>query len=217
MKPINPGENMRRLFNLENPVWRFIGNIIDMFLLSVYWYVCCLPVVTTGSGTTALYYVTLKLSSNQEGYTTSSFFHSFKSNFKQATVIWLLCLLAGAVIVIDFYWVLTSGSVIGASLLPAIVIISILYLVFTAFIFPLLARCDNSTKNLLGMCVSLSIRNFLPVLSTLIVTIAIFSIGLFVTWPVLLIAPGVSAYLNSYIFNHILTKYNLNLPVIYDE
>ena len=41
---------MRRLFNLENPVWRFIGNIIDMFLLSVYWYVCCLPVVTTGSG-----------------------------------------------------------------------------------------------------------------------------------------------------------------------
>lgn len=208
---------MKRFFNLENPIWRFIGNIIDMFLLSIYWYVCCLPVVTAGSGTTALYYVTLKLTSNQEGYTTASFFRSFKSNLKQATVIWLLCLLIGSVIAIDFYWALTSGSSVGASLLPALIIISVLFLVFLAFIFPLLARCDNTTKALLSMCISLSIRNFLPILSTLIVTTGIFSVGIFITWPVLLIAPGLSAYLNSYIFNHILAKYHLNLPDICDE
>lgn len=203
---------MHRLFDLENPVWRFIGNIIDMFLLSIYWYLCCLPVITAGSGTTALFYVTLKLTSNQEGYTTASFFKSFKSNLRQATIIWLLCLFAGIILVIDFYWALTSGSSIGASLLPAFVIIAILYLIFVAFLFPLLARCENSIKTLLGMCLAMSIRNFLPILSTLLVTAGIFSVAIFVFWPLIFIAPGLSAYLNSYIFNHILNKYHLTLP-----
>ncbi|MBP3604802.1 MAG: YesL family protein [Lachnospiraceae bacterium] len=203
---------MHRLFDLENPVWRFIGNIIDMFLLSIYWYLCCLPVITAGSGTTALFYVTLKLTSNQEGYTTASFFKSFKSNFKQATLIWLICLLAGVVLFIDFYWALTSGSSIGASLLPAFVMISVIYLIFISFLFPLLARCENTVKAILGMCFVMSIRNFLPILSTLLVTAGIFSVAIFIFWPLIFIAPGLSAYLNSYIYNHILKKYHLDLP-----
>ncbi len=203
---------MKRFFDLENPVWRFVGNIADMFLLSVYWYICCLPVFTAGSSTTALYYVTLKLTSHQEGYTTSSFFKAFKSNFKQATVIWIFCLLAAGILFADFYWALKSGSSFGASILPAFIIITLLYLIFLCFIFPLLARCENDTKTLLGMCFAMSIRNFLPILSALVLTVGIFSVGIFVFWPLILIAPGLSAYFNSYIFNHILTKYHLNLP-----
>lgn len=49
-----------KFFSLENPIWKFIGNLADFFLLSCLWYLCCLPVVTAGAATTALYYVTLK-------------------------------------------------------------------------------------------------------------------------------------------------------------
>ena len=49
-----------KFFSLENPIWKFIGNLADFFLLSCLWYLCCLPVVTAGTATTALYYVTLK-------------------------------------------------------------------------------------------------------------------------------------------------------------
>ena len=45
---------MERFFNIDNPVWRFIGNIADMFLLSLFWYLCCLPVLTIGAGSTAM-------------------------------------------------------------------------------------------------------------------------------------------------------------------
>jgi hypothetical protein len=62
------------------------------------------------------------------------------------------------------------------------------------------------------MCFTLCIRNFLPVLSTAIVTAGIFLVGIFIFWPLMLIAPGLSAYLNSYIFNHIFLKYHLDLP-----
>ncbi len=203
---------MRRFFQLDNPVWRFVGNIADMFLLSVFWYVCCLPVFTIGSGTTALYYVTLKLTSNQEGYTTTSFWRSFKSNFKQTTLLWLGFLAVGMVIAIDIYWGLTSGSSFGASLLPAFCIIAFLYLLVLSFLFPLLARCDNTSSALVKMCCAMAVRNFLPVFSALLLTTGIFLAGLFLFMPLCLIAPGLSAYLNSYLYNRIFTKYHLELP-----
>lgn len=60
---------MGRIFNLENPIWRFIGNLANFFLLSVCWYLCCILVVTLGCGTTALYYTTMKMAANKKYYT----------------------------------------------------------------------------------------------------------------------------------------------------
>ena len=78
-----------KFFSLENPIWKFIGNLADFFLLSCLWYLCCLPVVTAGAATTALYYVTLKMARGQEGQLIPAFFHSFKQNLKQATALWV--------------------------------------------------------------------------------------------------------------------------------
>ena len=85
-------------FNYDNPVWRFIGKFGDLIILNVLWFVCSIPIFTIGASTTAVYYVTLKLARNDDGYTIRSFFKSFKENFKQATIIWLI-LLAGAICV----------------------------------------------------------------------------------------------------------------------
>ena len=55
---------MKNLFNVENPVWVFMGKLVDMLLLSGLWVICSLPVVTIGASTAALYYVTLKWGSS---------------------------------------------------------------------------------------------------------------------------------------------------------
>lgn len=203
---------MSRFFNLENPVWRFIGSLADLFVLSVFWYLCCIPVFTLGSGTTAMYYVTLKMISNQEGYTISSFLRSFRENFKTATLIWLILLAFGLVLAADFYWSLLSASLFAKAMFITFTVVTVLYLLNFSLIFPLTARCDNSVSALLRMCFAMSVRNFLPVLSTILVTAGMFSAGLFLFWPLLLLAPGLSAYINSYVFHRILKKYHLDLP-----
>ena len=71
---------MKNLFNIENPVWVFMGKLVDILILSGLWLLCSLPVVTIGPSTAALYYVTLKLANNEEGYTVRSFFRAFKEN-----------------------------------------------------------------------------------------------------------------------------------------
>lgn len=203
---------MKRFFNLENPVWRFIGNLADFFLLSLCWYLCCIPVFTLGCGTSALYYVTMKMAANREGYTIRSFRAAFQSNFKTATPIWLLFLGMAFVLYADFTWSIHGNTLFSRAMFITFAVIALLYFLCLSFVFPLTARCEQTVPALLKMCFAMSIRSFLPILSTVIVTIAFFSFGIFVFWPLLLIAPGLSAYFNSFIFNRVLAKYGLELP-----
>ena len=81
---------MGSLFNLDNPIWRFMGKLVDVFILTLLWAVCCIPIITIGPASTAVYYVTLKLVRDEESYTVRSFFKSFKENFKQGSVIGII-------------------------------------------------------------------------------------------------------------------------------
>lgn len=100
---------LQGIFNYDNPVWRFIGKLGDLIILNILWIVCSIPVFTAGASATAVYYVTLKLVRDEDDSTIRSFFRSFKSNFKQATAIWLILLAAGIVLGFDF-WFFVSGQ-----------------------------------------------------------------------------------------------------------
>ena len=59
---------MSRAFNFEGPVFTFLSRLADLFWLNLLFIVCCIPVITIGAATTALYYVTLKMAKDEEGY-----------------------------------------------------------------------------------------------------------------------------------------------------
>lgn len=67
--------------------------VVDTLILSMLWLVCCLPVVTIGAASSALYYAYHKAIRQDIGYACKTFFSAFRSNFKQATGIWLILLL----------------------------------------------------------------------------------------------------------------------------
>ena len=90
-------------FNLaDNAVTRALSRICDMMCLNVVWIVCCLPIVTIGASTTALYSVMLKMVKNEEGYIFRSFFKAFKENFRQSTILWILFAVLGIIWRIDY-------------------------------------------------------------------------------------------------------------------
>ena len=59
---------MAKLFDYNNPVWRFMGKLADLFFLTIVWAICSIPIVTIGATTSALYYVVLKMVKNHEEY-----------------------------------------------------------------------------------------------------------------------------------------------------
>ena len=63
---------------MDNVVTRALTKICDMICLNIVWLICCIPIVTIGASTAALYSVMLKMVKNEEGYIFRSFFKAFK-------------------------------------------------------------------------------------------------------------------------------------------
>lgn len=210
---------LQGLFNYENPVWRFIGKLGDLILLNILWIVCSIPIVTSGAATTAVYYVTLKLARDEDDSTIKSFFRSFKSNFRQATVIWLILLAVGALLGFDF-WFFVSGqmaqvqgtlrlvlsAVFGAMLL--------IYLFILTYVFPLQARFYNTVKRTFFNAFFMSVRHLFQTIGILAIDAAVaaagyFSLYYFPQLALLLILFGMPLvfFVNSYFFTAIFKRY----------
>ena len=68
---------MEKWFGLDSKFYKFGTLIGDLIILTLLWTICCLPIVTIGASTTALYYVTTRQLSDREGYVSKGFFQEF--------------------------------------------------------------------------------------------------------------------------------------------
>ena len=138
---------MGRIFNLDSPLMSGLSKVADLIWLNILAFIFCIPIVTIGASITALNYVTLKMVRNEDGYVTRAFFKSFKQNFKQATIIWLIMLLIFAVIIGDLVIFTFSTLTFPVWLRIALGISEILVIFSTMHVFPVLARFENTVKN----------------------------------------------------------------------
>ena len=94
---------MGDFFNVDNKFFQGLGKIIDVICLSAFWFFLCIPIVTAGAATTALYYTVNKVIRNNRSYIGREFWHAFKTNFRQSTIVWLILLLLYAIMGFDCY------------------------------------------------------------------------------------------------------------------
>lgn len=202
---------MERVFNLDNPFWRFMGKVFDIALLNIVWIVCSLPIITAGASTTAMSYAVMKLAEDKEGYIMKDFFHAFKSEFKRSTLVWLLALAVGGWLAVDLLWYQGMHTEIAKMLMIAVSILCILYGMIMVYVFPILARCEVTVKKLLMLAFMMAIKNFGWTLLLIVTVFCILAIGFFVCAPILFLAPGIIAYIQGKIFNIIFEQYSLSI------
>lgn len=138
---------MGKIFDLESPLFSFLSKMADLIWLNILTAVCCIPVFTIGASLTALNYVVLKMVRNEEGYITKSFFKSFKQNFKQATVIWLIILAVIIVLAGDFYILRYAAIEFPDWLRMILFAVTVMLLIAVMHVFPVLAKFENTIKN----------------------------------------------------------------------
>ncbi len=130
----------------DNVIVRALNKICDMVCLNVLWLICCIPIVTIGASTTALYTIMLKMVRNEEGYIFRGFFKAFKSNFKQSTIIWIVILLLGIVCWIDFRVAGAIPGAVGFVMRSIFILVGFVLISVVNYIFPLTARYENSIR-----------------------------------------------------------------------
>lgn len=132
---------------MDNIIIRALSRVFDLILLNILWLVFSLPVVTIGASTTALYSVTLKMAANEEGYILRGFLDAFRKNWKQSTIVWLILAVIGIMLGIDFMivrWLPGGLASVGTVLTGAAAFV---WLIETVFVFPLIAKFENTTLN----------------------------------------------------------------------
>lgn len=201
---------MGHFFDVNNPVWSFIGKIFDAFVLHLLWLVFSLPLVTAGASTAALYYALIKDIRDEEGHYVRAFIKSFRTNLKQGMLIGIPDLLIGVLLLLAlrFYLLLPGESVGNASINYIILLPALPYLFFNRYIFAYLGIFSDSVRNLLKGAFFMMMghlgRTFLM---TVIFCAFYFLVVYFELWPILIFGYGLVAYLNAHILNGIFSPY----------
>lgn len=201
---------MGKIFDMDSPVMRFLNRMADLLILNILMMICCIPVITVGAAFTALHYVILKMIRGEEGYLFKGFFKSFVQNFKQATMIWFLMLVVIAVYIGDSLIFNYSGLSFPKPLVVVVVAVGIVALLVAMYIFPLLARFENTVRNTIKNAALLSFANLPKTLLMALFYALPYIIGYFSTYSYIFIFMfGISlpAYGAAWLYSDIFKKF----------
>ena len=99
-------------FQYDNPLIQAMSRIANMMIVSFFWLVCCLPVVTILPATAALFHTTTKVIRGTGNGVMRDFFASFRDSLKKGVLLSLLSLASGALLgfALWYSWQLQGSS-----------------------------------------------------------------------------------------------------------
>ena len=199
---------MFSLFKYDSPLVQTCNKIVDCISLSILWLVTSLPIVTIGASTTALYYAINTGIRYDQGGIWSSYWRSFRVNFKQATVLWLLLLVVYGLLGGSCYsaYTLCISGVLPKEMFYFLLIVLALVMAWANMLFPYLAKFQNSTKMILKNCFGIGLLNFpIALLQPVFFVLVVLGISIF---PIaILCAPGAYMVLSCYTLEPVFRKY----------
>ncbi len=205
------------MFRYDGPIIEIINKATDLILLGLIWIVMCIPIITIGASTTAAYYVAFNQLNDKDGYVLSKFFKSFKLNFKQSTIVFVLTF-------VMIYFAAFNLSLVNAGVIQInnyilmVIIVANVCVIYEAMIvsyfsYSLLSKIEFTTKSLLKTAFLLGNKHILTsVLNVLIVFVIAFAVGLM---PLLILfAGGAYILLSANLMKRVLIKYK---PEVFDS
>lgn len=200
---------MSNFFNLENPFFTTLSKICDMLFLSIIYVIICLPIITIGPATIALYYVTVKVIRRERSYMFREFFKAFKLNFKKGAIAGIIILLLSVVLAFDIMYAYNLAKTDynkGSLLMGMFIAMIFLVTCITLYIFPVLSRFEMKLKQLFKTSFFMSIRH-LPSTILMIVILAATLLGIYLIPMFVFVLPSVCALLISFLMERIFKKY----------
>lgn len=222
---------MGEFFNLDNRFFQGLGKLIDCIIISILWLFCCVPVITTfyvawqnvavpgwiicwatsflaGPATTALYYTVNKVIRHGRSYMWKEYWHAFRTNFKQSAAAMLIlfgiCVFMGMDCYI-MYQFAAAGETSGVFYIVFVVFIALL-IVLGIYLFPYMARFENSLKQSFKNAALIAIANLPWSLLLLVILLA----AALITWvipPLAIVLPAGYMLAANLILERIFRKY----------
>jgi uncharacterized membrane protein YesL len=186
-----------------------LSTFLAFVALNVVYLVACLPIVTIGAATAALYEVMIRFSDEESGRPLRDWFPAFRANFGRATLVSLALLLPFVVLAFSgVFWMSLSHVLAGAA--AALAFVGAVYLL-AAFLYGMaqVAYFRNTVRQTIKNSLLLPVVE--PVRTLGIVLIPVTGIVLTILFPpfvILLLTIGVSigAYATAFLFRSVFAR-----------
>ena len=170
------------LFNYNNPVIVFMVKVANMIIASLYWVLCCLPVVTILPACAALYHTVNKVIVGNGNGVTRDFFRAFKDALRPGEVLTILIELVGALVAFCIYTGLQiwDAGMFGTIYMAAGVLIGFIFLTTVLYAAPTLSRFEGGISVVLRLSMYFAMKNqFRSAWFTVLLGLAFWSVDFF--------------------------------------
>ena len=198
------------MFHPDGLLIRFLTKVCDLLLLNLALVLSCVTVVFSGTAVTSLYTVTLKMIRGQDYTPIKDFLRALRENFLPSFPAAIMLFVDVTLLAVLRAALYAETLLMPPTLFVLLAIITVFLTALLSWLFPLLARFENTFSGHLGNAVRLALANlpvtflitvvnFLPVLLCLLLPV---SMGVvFAFW--LLFGFGAGAWVNSFYLNRI--------------
>ena len=200
-----------KFLSYDSPFSQLLLKLCYSCYLYLIWFICCIPIVTIGASTTALYYTSLKIVRDEDHSLGRMFFHSFRENFRQSTVLWLILLAVGLFLAGDGYIVYrlraasTGAPAIMWTLILALVIAAaVVYTIVLLFVFPLVASVSNTNWAMLKNSFFIGTHYLFCTILVFAVHFAMFFAVVSIFTPLFIFGEGLCALVSAYLMSNVL-------------
>lgn len=202
---------MSGLFDLDAPIWVWMGEVADVIILSMLWWLCCCGIITVGASTTAVFYVLGKKVRKEQTYVVADFFKSFKQNLKQSIPLSMIYIVAAVscglygILVVDGFLNPERSSMLKF-VIPLAVLIGFEFLNYSTYVWAVFSRFDMKTR---ALCKTAFIMTHKHLLTTLMNTVIYgVAVALIIRFPFLIVvAPGLIILGQSFLMQNLFAHY----------
>lgn len=199
--------SIRDFFEFEGDFYTYTGKIFDMVLVSIYWFLGCIPIVTIGASFAALHRSVTKSIRQDRETITKQFWKSYKQNLipslglttAYGMVLFLLLLNIGILRA-------KMQGLVGLFFMTLYVIVGIFVIVCACYGFPALSRFDMPVGWIIKLSGYMTVRH-LPISLLLLAMTAAAYLAIFVKPLLVMIIPGVFATVASPIIEPLLERH----------
>lgn len=199
---------MERIFRPDSPVMHFFQKTGELIILSICWLTGCIPVVTIGTSTAALYYAVVKSVRKDTGYPAAEFWRAYKYNLKRGTEAFILAAAVMLLLYINRETLANGKSAAGIAGVVAYDLIFVLAAGVLVYLFPVLSRFSFKLTEGLKLSFVMAVR-FLP----MTVLMGAGTIVLFILWlrflpiPFIAVIPAVWCFVISFFMEKALLRF----------
>jgi uncharacterized membrane protein YesL len=161
---------MQDFFRVEGLFYRVMSKVWGLLILNLLMLLTSLPILTIGAAQTAGFVITTRIISGNETQIVSTYFNSFRKNFRQSTIVWGISLAIFMVLITNWMY-LINGNQLLSWITVGVLIVTLLAFNIFQFSFFYISRYQDSLKQMVQNLVKLSLKY--PIYSILLMLILV--------------------------------------------